>query len=59
MSAPRGNAASTVTAVHDAERHSRHSHGDRGNDQSGPVIGGKGLPPEDPFGLLGFVDVLH
>ena len=30
--APRGNAASTAPAVHDAERHRRRSHGDRGND---------------------------
>jgi hypothetical protein len=27
MSAPRGNAASTAPAVHDAERHHRRSHG--------------------------------
>ena len=30
--APRGNADSTAPAVIDAERHHRHSHGDRGND---------------------------
>jgi hypothetical protein len=32
--APRGNAACTAPAVRDAERHRRHSHAERGNDQS-------------------------